>query len=106
MGEGEADRGPARRGRTERISFANELFLRLPLGIEERRAKQRESLDKALEVDPADIEVLIACYRLPEQTPEYHAKIVESDSRRRRTNLARRLAKSRTTSRPATNMPG
>jgi tetratricopeptide (TPR) repeat protein len=40
-------------------------------------AKQRESLDKALEVNQTDIEALIACYHLPEQTPEYHAKIVE-----------------------------
>jgi tetratricopeptide (TPR) repeat protein len=41
------------------------------------RAKQRASLDKALEVNPSDIETLIACYHLPEQTPEYHAKIVD-----------------------------
>ena len=37
--------------------------------------KQREALDKALEVNPDDIDVLIACYRLPGQPPEYRAKI-------------------------------
>ena len=40
-------------------------------------AKQRQALDKALKADPTDVDVLIACYRLPEQTPEYHAKIVD-----------------------------
>ncbi len=39
-------------------------------------AKRQEYLDKALKADPADIDVLIACYRLPEQTPEHRAKIV------------------------------
>ena len=42
-------------------------------------AKQRESLDKALEADPEDIDALIACYRLPDQPAEYHAKIVSFD---------------------------
>jgi len=41
------------------------------------KAKRRESLEKALTADPTDVDVLIACYRLPEQPPEYHAKIVE-----------------------------
>jgi tetratricopeptide (TPR) repeat protein len=41
------------------------------------RAKQREALDKALEINPTDIEALIACYHLPEQTPEYRAKILD-----------------------------
>ena len=41
------------------------------------KAKRREYLDKALKADPTDVDVLIACYRLPEQPPEYHAKIVE-----------------------------
>ena len=40
-------------------------------------AQEREYLDKALEANPEDIDVLIACYRLPAQTPEYHAKIVD-----------------------------
>lgn len=39
--------------------------------------KQRQLLDKAFEADPADVDVLIACYRLPGQPPEYRAKIVE-----------------------------
>ena len=34
-------------------------------------AKHREYLDKALKADPTDVDVLIACYRLPDQTPEY-----------------------------------
>lgn len=40
-------------------------------------AKRRESLDKALKEAPDDVDVLIACYRLPEQTPEQHARVVE-----------------------------
>ncbi len=38
-------------------------------------AKQRESLDKALEADETDVDVLIACYGLPDQTPEYQQRI-------------------------------
>ncbi len=38
--------------------------------------KQREYLDKALKADETDVDVLIACYRLPQQPPDYHAKIV------------------------------
>ena len=40
--------------------------------------KQRACLDKALEIDPEDIDVLIACYRLPDQPAAYRAKIVDS----------------------------
>jgi tetratricopeptide (TPR) repeat protein len=40
-------------------------------------AKHREYLDRALKADATDIDVLIACYRLPAQTPEYHAMIVD-----------------------------
>ncbi len=40
-------------------------------------AKHREFLDKAVAVDPADLDVLIACHQLPEQTPEYRKKIRE-----------------------------
>ncbi len=40
-------------------------------------AKQREYLDKALEVNPEDIDVLIACYHLPGATAAYHKKIVD-----------------------------
>jgi tetratricopeptide (TPR) repeat protein len=39
-------------------------------------AKRRESLDKALENYDEDVDVLIACYRLPNQPAEYHAKIL------------------------------
>jgi tetratricopeptide (TPR) repeat protein len=39
-------------------------------------AKQREYLDKAMEVNPEDIDVLIACYHLPNQPAAYHKKIV------------------------------
>jgi tetratricopeptide (TPR) repeat protein len=41
-------------------------------------AKRREALDKALKAEPSDIDVLIACYRLPDQTPEFRGKIVEA----------------------------
>lgn len=40
-------------------------------------SKHSECLDKALALDPANIDVLIACYRLPKQTPEYRQKIGE-----------------------------
>ena len=39
-------------------------------------AKQREHLDKALEAGPYDVDVMIACYRLPDQTPEYREKVL------------------------------
>jgi tetratricopeptide (TPR) repeat protein len=39
--------------------------------------KHRECLDKALPDGEDDVDILIACYRLPEQSPEYHAKIVD-----------------------------
>ena len=38
------------------------------------RRKQREHLEAALGADPADVDVLIACYRLPEATPEWRQK--------------------------------
>ena len=37
--------------------------------------KQREELDKALEADAGDIDVLIACYRIPDPKPAYREKI-------------------------------
>ncbi len=49
---------------------------------------KREFLDKALEANPDDIDVLIACYQLPGQPPEYRAKIVQLDQEGRR-GLAR-----------------
>ena len=41
-------------------------------------ARQRAALDKALEADPEDLDSLIACYRLPGQSAEFHAKTVNS----------------------------
>ncbi len=41
-------------------------------------AKQRMYLDKALDADPEDVDVLIACYWLAGQPPDYHKKIVAS----------------------------
>ena len=38
-------------------------------------AKHRAYLDKALDDEAADVDVLIACYRLPDQPPEYRGKI-------------------------------
>jgi tetratricopeptide (TPR) repeat protein len=40
-------------------------------------AKQRAYLDKGLEADPEDVDVLIACYRLPGQSAAFHAKIAD-----------------------------
>jgi tetratricopeptide (TPR) repeat protein len=39
--------------------------------------KQRECLDKALAADAENVDVLIACYRLPKQTPEERKRIAE-----------------------------
>lgn len=38
-------------------------------------ARQRESLDKALEAEETDVDVLIACHHLPGQEPEYQQRI-------------------------------
>ncbi len=40
------------------------------------RARQRAYLDKARKADETDIDVLIACYRLPDQTAEFRRQIV------------------------------
>jgi tetratricopeptide (TPR) repeat protein len=40
-------------------------------------AKQRECLEKALKFDPNDIDLLIECYQLQGQPPEFHKKIVD-----------------------------
>jgi tetratricopeptide (TPR) repeat protein len=37
--------------------------------------KARAHLEKALAANPSDVDVLIACYRIPNQTPEFHKKI-------------------------------
>jgi tetratricopeptide (TPR) repeat protein len=42
------------------------------------QAKRRECLINALDLEPSDIDVLIACYHLPDQTPEYRKKITDS----------------------------
>jgi tetratricopeptide (TPR) repeat protein len=41
------------------------------------RAKQREYLDKGVAVDPTDVDVLIARYRLPDQTAEYRQETLK-----------------------------
>ncbi len=41
------------------------------------REKQRKFLDEAIQADPAEVDTLIACYRLPGQTPQYRQKIAE-----------------------------
>jgi tetratricopeptide (TPR) repeat protein len=38
--------------------------------------KHREAIDKALKADPTDVDVLIACYRVPDPSPEYRAKVL------------------------------
>lgn len=38
-------------------------------------AKQREHLDRALDADPNDVDLLIACYRLRDTSAEYRARI-------------------------------
>ncbi|MBN2023565.1 MAG: hypothetical protein JW809_12340 [Pirellulales bacterium] len=40
-------------------------------------AKHRRYLEEALAADPTNVEVLIACYHLPDQTPEFHKQIVQ-----------------------------
>jgi tetratricopeptide (TPR) repeat protein len=40
------------------------------------RTKQRAELDQALAADPAEVDTLIACYRLQGMPEEYHKKIV------------------------------
>jgi tetratricopeptide (TPR) repeat protein len=41
------------------------------------RAKQRKALDAALEADATDVDVLIACYRLPHPSAAYHRRILD-----------------------------
>jgi tetratricopeptide (TPR) repeat protein len=41
------------------------------------RQKQREYLDKAIASDPAELDTLIACYKLPDADAEYRKKTVE-----------------------------
>jgi len=54
-------------------------------------ARQREYLDKALEADATDVDVLIACYRLPNSRPEYRQKIlhlIQEEAGRLRAEIA------------------
>ncbi len=56
-----------------------------------KQQKQREMLDKALETDHADVDVLIACHRLPEASPEYRQRIaglIAEETARLRKNIA------------------
>jgi tetratricopeptide (TPR) repeat protein len=39
--------------------------------------KRRECLENALHEEPGDVDVLIACYRLPDPKPEYRKKITD-----------------------------
>ena len=57
-------------------------------------AKQREYLDKAIAADPTEIDTLIACYRLPDQEPEYREKIRKL-VRTSTASLRRRVARNR-----------
>lgn len=41
------------------------------------RAKQRKYLDDAIQADPTEVDTLIACYRLPDQPPQYRRKIAD-----------------------------
>ena len=41
------------------------------------RPKEREHLDKAVEAYPAEIDALIARYRLPDQSPEYRQETLD-----------------------------
>ena len=68
-------------------------------------AKQRAYLDKALAADPEDVDVLIACYRLPGQPPAYRAKIVDLIKKAAAT-MHEEIAEDAETSRPATSTPG
>jgi tetratricopeptide (TPR) repeat protein len=44
------------------------------VGDQEQR---RECLEKALALEPGDVDVLIACYRLEGETPEYRKKVID-----------------------------
>ena len=39
------------------------------------RPKQKQALQEALQADPTDVDTLIACYRLPDQPPEWKTHI-------------------------------
>ena len=68
-------------------------------------AKQRAYLDKGLEADPEDVDVLIACYRLPGQSAAFHAKIADLIKKAAAT-LHDQIRRTPITLRPATSTPG
>ena len=49
------------------------------------RAKHRQLLEEALAVNPADVEVLIALYRIPDAAPEFRQRYPPADPRTART---------------------
>jgi len=57
-----------------RSSRTHVLFASLSLGARRRATKTPRSLEKALAQEPGDVDVLIACYRLPDQKPNIKIK--------------------------------
>ena len=49
----------------------------LPLGGRRRSGQSPHMPWQRPDLDPSDIDVLIACYRLPDQTPEYRKKVMD-----------------------------
>jgi len=65
-------------------------FLACHHEAEDDRARQREFLDKSLETGEADIDVLIACHRLPDAEPDYRrriAKLIAEETARLQENI-------------------
>jgi tetratricopeptide (TPR) repeat protein len=65
---------PMIRARMPAIRSRMEYFYACHFAGRGDRLKEREHLDKAVAADPGDVDVLIARYRLPDQTPEYRAE--------------------------------
>ncbi|MCG2682318.1 MAG: hypothetical protein L6306_01745 [Planctomycetales bacterium] len=72
---GKADAAKLYGGNVNELRSRTHYFFACHWEAKRDAAKQREALDKALAVNPEDIDVLIACHRLPGQPPEYRAKI-------------------------------
>jgi len=62
------------RARLPAIRSRKDYFFACHFQSRNNRAKHREYLDKAVAADPTDADVLIARYRLPDQTAEYRAE--------------------------------
>ena len=62
---------------TAEIRSRMDYFLACHFKAKKDTARQREHLDKAIGDEAPDIDVLIACYRLADQTPEYRKKVVQ-----------------------------